>query len=283
MSKTYLILAKPGIILGNIITTAGGFFLASTGPFEVPLFLIVLTGLSLLIASSCVFNNYIDRQADQNMERTKYRPLAKGSLKPWKALVFGTCLGILGSFVLGFGTNLLTLGIAIFGFCIYVLLYSFAKYKTVYATLIGSLSGAVPPVVGYCAVTNRFDSGALCLYLLLVLWQMPHFYAIAMYRAQDYRLASIPVFPLVKGAEKTKLHMSVYILLFCLAAGSLTYLQFTGFLYLMTVVFLSLFWLVLSFRGFKIGTNDTLWARTMFRFSLVVITLLNIMIAFDKT
>ncbi len=280
MIKTYLNLTKPGIIFGNVITTAAGFALASKGHFNFGLFLATLLGISLIIASACVFNNYIDRVADEKMIRTKNRALVKGSVSIRSAILFGIFLGLLGIFTLSYYTNLLTVLVAFTGFFVYVVLYSNLKYRSIYGTLVGSVAGAIPPVVGYCAVSHIFDTGAFILFLLIALWQMPHFFAIAMYRFDDYAAASIPVLPIIKGVHTTKIHMLLYIIAFTLTSLMLTVLGYTGYGYLAITGLASLTWLVLCIKGFTIG-DDKLWARSMFRFSLIVVIALSAMIAVD--
>ncbi len=228
MFKAYYQLTKPGIIYGNAITTVAGFFLASKGHFNLGLFLAALIGISLVIASGCVFNNYIDKDLDATMERTKNRALVTGAISVRGAIVFGAILGLLGLATLGLLTNTLTAEIALLGLFFYVVLYSLAKRRSVYGTIVGSISGAVPPVVGYCAVTGRFDLGALILFLILVFWQMPHFYAIAIFRQQDYTAAGLPVLPVVKGLRTTKIHILFYILAFTIAAAALYIFKFAG-------------------------------------------------------
>jgi len=188
---------------------------------------------------------------------------------------------VLGIFVLSSYTNLLTLLIALLGFFIYVAVYSFSKYRTSYGTLIGSIAGGVPPVVGYCAVSNQFDLGALLIFMIVVLWQMPHFFAIALYRLDDYSAASIPVLPIVKGVYATKIHMLFYIIAFMIAAGMLTLLGYTGFAYLAVAALLSLGWIWLCVKGFK-SENHRLWGRKMFLFSLVVVTMLCAALSVDS-
>lgn len=280
MIKTHFILTKPGIIMGNAITTAGGFALASRGQIDWWLFLATLTGLSLIIASACVFNNYVDREADKKMERTKHRPLVTGAISVQNALSFGLLLGVSGIALLYTYTNILTLAIAIVGFFIYVVLYAMGKYQSTYGTLIGSVAGGVPPLVGYCAVTNRFDLGALLLFMILVLWQMPHFFAIAMYRYDDYAAANIPVLPVRKGMHVTKVHMLAYTIAFLACSLTLTLCGYTGYAYLVVAALLGLAWLRLCLQGFK-AENDHLWARQMFRLSLVIITVLCITMSVD--
>lgn len=278
MIKTYFMLTKPGIIFGNAITAAGGFILASKAQIDLWLFLATLIGLSLLIASACVFNNYIDRNIDKMMERTKNRALVRGSISLKKAIVFAVFLGLFGILLLMSYTNLLTTVIALSGFFIYVILYSLSKYRSSYATVIGSISGGIPPVVGYCAVVDRLDMGALLLFMIVALWQMPHFFAIAIYRIDDYVAASIPVLPIKKGIYITKVHMLLYIIAFLISMCMLTILGYTGYAYLIVVGLLGLSWLLLCIKGFR-DTNDRLFGRQMFRFSLVIIMTLCIMIS----
>lgn len=276
----YYLITKPGIIFGNLVTVAAGFVLASQGPFNVWLFLATLLGLAFIIASACVFNNYIDRHIDQKMARTKNRPLVKGLISGKNAIIFAIFLGLIGLLTLLYYTNLTTTIIAMSGFSIYVLLYSFVKSKTTYATLIGSVAGAVPPVVGYCAVTNSIDAGAVILFTILVLWQMPHFFSIALYRVKEYANASIPVLPVKKGNQVTKKHMVLYILGFIGATVLLTLYGYTGYTYLVISALLGVAWLLLCLKGFK-AKNDILWGRNMFRFSLVVIMALCASMSFD--
>jgi heme o synthase len=266
----YYLLTKPGIILGNLITLAAGLLLASTGPLNFWLLFATLAGLAFIIASACVFNNYIDREVDKKMVRTQNRPMAKKLISGRNAILFALLLGFLGNIILLLYTNLLTLAIANFGFFVYVLLYSLWKGRTIFGTAIGSIAGAVPPVVGYCAVSDALDMGALILFAIMVLWQMPHFFSIAIYRIDDYAAASLPVLPVKKGMHTTKIHMLLYIIAFIFAAAMLTLFGYMGYTYLAIAALLGVTWLLLCLKGFK-SSNDQLWARKMFRHSLLVV------------
>jgi heme o synthase len=276
----YYLLTKPGIVLGNLITVAAGFILGSSGSWNLFLFLATLFGLAFIMASACVFNNYIDRRVDQKMERTKNRPLVKGLISGKNAILFGIILAVIGNGFLFAYTNVLTTFIANIGFFVYVILYSLWKCRTIYGTAIGSIAGGVPPVVGYCAAGNHFDAGALILFMILVFWQMPHFFSIAMYRFDDYISASIPVLPVIKGFQKTQRHMVIYIIGFILATAALTCFHYTGYLYLSCAVLLGVAWFVLCLKGFTVQ-NHRIWARSMFRLSLFIITVLCLIIPFD--
>lgn len=276
----YYLLTKPGIILGNLITMGAGFLLASRGVWHFGLFFATLIGLAFVMASACVLNNYIDRQRDSKMERTKNRALACGDISERSALLFAAYLGTFGGMILLLYTNLLALAVASAGYFVYVVLYSIWKGRTIYGTAIGSIAGAVPPAVGYCAVSNQVDGGVLILFAMLVLWQMPHFFAVAMTHFDDYVAADIPVLPVKKGIWRTKIHMLFYIFCFTFSAMLLTFFGYTGNVYLLIALGLGLVWLVLCLAGFQ-SRNDRQWAQRMFRVSLILITAISFAIPFD--
>ncbi|AWK43487.1 protoheme IX farnesyltransferase [Photorhabdus laumondii subsp. laumondii] len=281
MIKQYLQVTKPGIIFGNLISVIGGFLLASKGVIDYPLFISTLLGVSLVVASGCVFNNYIDRDIDRIMERTKNRVLVKGLIDPKISLIYASILGIAGIVLLYAAANALAMQLAIIGFVVYVGVYSlYMKRKSVYGTLIGSLSGAAPPVIGYCAVTGQFDTGALILLLIFSLWQMPHSYAIAIFRFKDYQAANIPVLPVIKGISVAKNHIILYILAFMIATLMLAISGYAGYKYLVVAAAVSVWWLGMALSGYKTD-NDRIWARKLFIFSIVAITSLSVMMSID--
>ncbi len=281
MFKTYYQLTKPGIIYGNLLTATGGFLLASNGHIKFGLLIATLSGISLVIASACVFNNYIDRDIDAKMARTKQRALASGLIAIRSAMIFASLLGIIGTAILIAYTNPLTVALGLTGFFVYVFLYGVTKRRTVHGTVVGSISGAMPIVAGYTAVTNRFDTGVIILFLILVCWQMPHFYAIAIYRLNDYKAANIPVLPLVKGFRTTKIQMLSYIVALLIAFSMLTIFGYAGYTYLVIMLTLGLIWLWRGLQGFKTN-NDKVWARKMFLFSLIVILSLSVVLSLNS-
>lgn len=279
--KRFLSLTKPGIIFGNLITVLGGFFLGSRTNINYGILIATVLGISLIIASGCVVNNYIDRDIDKLMDRTKNRVLAQGLISGKTALLYAFILGILGILILSLKTNLLTVLIAILGLFVYVVIYSlWLKRRSLFGTIVGSISGSVPPVVGYCAVTNRFDLGAALLFLILTFWQMPHSYAIGIYRLNDYKSANIPILPVKKGIHTTKIHMFIYIILFIVATLLLSICNYTGWLYFVVAAALGFSWLYFSISGFK-NLNNKIWARKMFLFSILSIMILSIMMSLD--
>ena len=279
MIKKYYQLAKPGIIYGNLTTAIAGFCLAaSKSYFQWSVFVGMTIGISLVIASGCVFNNYIDSDIDSAMKRTKERASVTGLISKPAILLYGTCLGFLGIVFLIVFTNLLTTYLAITGFIFYVFVYTYLKRKSPLSTLVGSISGSIPPVVGYVAVTNQLDLASILLFLILVFWQMPHFYSIAIYRLDEYKSAKLPVLPIVNGVAQTKILILIYIVLFLLTSVLLTVFGYTGFTYLVIIGLLSLGWLRLGILEYQ-TTSETIWAKKMFRYSLRVIMALSLMIA----
>ena len=282
MLKNYYRVTKPGIIYGNLVTVLGGFFLATHSmhrSVDVGLLLATVLGISLVIAGSCVMNNIIDRDIDALMERTKNRELVLGVIKPRSAFIYGLVLILLGIAMLFFRTNPLTLLVALIGVFFYVVCYSlYAKRGGVFGTLVGSVSGAVPPVVGYLAVTNSLDAGAILLFLILSIWQMPHSYAIAIYRLDDYRKAKIPVLPVARGLMRTKIETLLYSLLFACAILALYSFGYAGKVYIVLMGAASLMWLFLSVQGF-FQSNDRQWAKRMFIVSILIITLFSFAIS----
>ncbi|MGP1939543.1 MAG: heme o synthase [Arsenophonus sp. ET-DL9-MAG3] len=284
MMKEYLQIIKPGIIFSNLFSITGGFLLAAKGVINYAIFIATLLGVSLVIASSCIFNNYIDQDIDRIMDRTKNRPLVKGLINQKFCLIYAIILFISGIVLLYISTNILSIFLTFIGFIIYVGIYSlYMKRKSIYGTLIGSLSGATPPVIGYCSVSNQFDIGALILLLIFSLWQIPHSYAIAIFRFNDYQIANIPVLPVIKGIHVTKTHIFLYILAFMIATIMLTVSGYASYKYLIVAAIISLWWLCMAFSGFKNQNNDYLWARKVFIFSIIAITSLSIMMSIDST
>jgi protoheme IX farnesyltransferase len=279
--KHFIQITKPGIIFGNVLSVAGGFFLASKGHVDFGLFLIAMIGTSLVVASGCVFNNCIDRDIDLKMERTKNRVLVQGLVSVKLALAYATVLGVVGVGLLYFKANALAALFAVIGFVIYVGFYSlYLKRKSVHGTLVGSLSGAMPPVIGYVAVSNSFDLAALTLLVMFSLWQMPHSYAIAIFRFNDYLAASIPVLPVKRGIRVAKRHILIYILAFLLATLMLTFGGYAGLNYLAVAAAMGMYWLYMAWTGYK-AKDDTVWARKLFVFSIFTITALSVAMSLD--
>ncbi len=280
--RRYLTVTKPGIIMGNLISVAGGFLLASRGEIDYVLMAATLIGLSLVVASGCAINNCIDRDIDAKMQRTRSRVTVTGEMSVKAAFWHGIVLGVVGFALLAVYTNATAVFFAALGYVVYVGLYSlYMKRNSVYGTLVGSLSGAVPPVVGYCAVSGQFDAAAAILLVMFSLWQMPHSYAIAIFRFKDYEAANIPVLPVAEGIEKAKLHIVFYIAVYAIVTMMLSIAGYTGIGFLAVACTTSFWWLLMALRGYRPDIDMTRWARQVFGFSILNITILSIAMAVD--
>lgn len=267
----WISVTKPGILFGNVVTLVGGFLLGSSS-FDLTRLLFAIGGMAFVMASGCVLNNLIDRDIDRLMERTQNRPLAQGALSPQSALFYAALLALAGFALLFRGTTVEAGFFALIGLFIYVVIYSlYFKRASVHGTLFGALAGAIPPVVGYVAAEGTVDLGAFLLFLLLFLWQMPHFYAIGIYRLKDFKAAGLPILPLFKGVAHTKKVMVLYVLAFLLAALLPTLFGYAGWIYFTGALLLGLAWLTLALFGLK-AKEDERFARLMFISSLAVIT-----------
>ena len=278
--KNYIQLAKPGIIFGNLITLTGGFLLAThrqIGFEYLGLFFFVMIGVALMIASGCVFNNCYDCDIDSTMARTQKRPLVTGDISLVMALLYGLVLFVLSCIVLYTLVNPLTLYIILIGFVVYVVIYTISKRLTIHATVLGGISGAIPPVAGYTAVVNGLDYNALSLFLILFFWQIPHSYAIAMLYSDDYKKVKLPMLPLVKGVPYTKKIMLVYLVLFVISC-SLPYLLGTADLVSFLICMLmAVYWSYKSVKSYQ-NDDDRTYAKTVFKFSIIVVTVISLTI-----
>ena len=237
-----------------------------------------LLSIALIIGSACTVNNYIDRKIDAKMARTKKRALVIGTIPASRAIAFAIILGFSGFIILGLYTNFLTLCLGVMAYFVYIVPYGIAKRRSVHGTAVGSVAGALPPVAGYCAVTNNLDGGALLLLLLLVFWQMPHFYAIAMFRYKDYKAAGLPVLPVKKGTMAAKIQILLYIVAFTVTGSLFTVTGYTNVIFLVVIMGLGLSWLYKGVQGFS-ALDDKKWARGMFFYSLIVNLSMSLLLA----
>ncbi|MFA0415062.1 heme o synthase [Vibrio renipiscarius] len=277
----YIQLTKPGIIRGNLVAAAAGFFLASQGQIDWLMFAAVCIGTSLIVASGCVFNNYVDRDIDAKMKRTCQRELVQKTVPVSHALILASVLGLAGFLSLYLFTSMMAFAFGVLGFAVYVGLYTLHyKRQSVHGTLIGGLSGACPPVIGYCAVAGQLDMGAVILFITFCIWQIPHSYAIAIYRFNDYKAASIPVLPIQEGIATARYHIIGYIVAFAAATFALTYLGYAGSWYALGMGLVSLYWLYLAKVSFQKMPAEQ-WGKQLTIFSIVSIMVFCVLISVD--
>lgn len=281
VAKKYYSLTKPGVLYGNVITGVAGFLLAAGyfKTFQVGLFAATIIGMTLVIAAACVLNNVLDQDIDRLMERTKTRAVASGEINSLPATIFSVVLGFAGVAILALWVNWLVVGIGVFGFVVYVWLYgAFSKRRSIHGTLVGSISGAMPILAGYCAVSGQFDAAAILVFLALFFWQFPEFYSIAIYRQKEYAAAKVPVMSVVKGVKVTKVQIFIYTILFVISALLLTPLGYTGWIYFAGMGLIGLYWVWLGAQGLRAKNSDA-WARRMFHFALTVLLTYSLLLA----
>ncbi len=270
--RDFITVAKPGIIRSNLIAAFAGYWVASGWDVNYGRLLLTLLGTMLVMASACVFNNYFDRDLDMKMERTRERGLPTGRLKPQTVLIYAIVLGIAGLAVLFAFSGALAGLFGIVGMFVYVVVYTlWLKRTSTWSTSVGAISGAMPPVIGYVAVTGRVDLGAWLLFAMLFLWQPPHFWALGIRRKEEYRAAGFPLLPVVKGVRRTKLQMIPYVALLLPIPVLMYIYDYAGIFYLVISTALSLAWLYLTVSGFK-AKDDEAWAKKNFFFSINYLT-----------
>jgi protoheme IX farnesyltransferase len=200
----WLALAKVRITALVLVTTAAGFLLASRGEFQLGLLVVCLLGTALAASGAAALNQVIERRPDALMRRTASRPVAAGRIGPGSGLAFGVILGAAGIATLAVAVNLLTGALGFATIVLYIGAYTPLKRRTALNTLVGAVPGAIPPVMGWTAVTGSVDAGACALFGILYLWQLPHFLAIAWMYREDYARAGFPMLPVIDpGGEST--------------------------------------------------------------------------------
>ncbi|XBC40655.1 MAG: heme o synthase [Buchnera aphidicola (Nurudea yanoniella)] len=273
---------KPRIVFGNLISSLGGFFLASKGDISYNLLFLNLISISLIVSASCIFNNIIDYKIDKHMNRTKKRILVTHPSFYSFSIFSAIFLGVLGLFLFGFFVNLLCMILAFCGFMIYVLFYSIIlKTRSIYSTIVGSVSGAIPPVLGYCSVVNHINLCSVNLFLILFFWQIPHSYSIFIMHFNDYKNANIPVYPIIKPFFFTKRCVNVFIILFLISICFFTIIGCTGYKFLLILLFFSITWLYFSCKKYRYDKNNILWSKNVFYHSIFVMLILNFMMSID--
>lgn len=268
--RTYYQLAKPGIVHSNTLAAAAGYLFGAGSSFSLTTLIALIIGVEAVIASACVYNNILDRDIDAAMKRTKNRAIVNGNVSLRNALIYATLLLAVGSSSLLFGTNIEALMVALAGHVAYAIIYTYSKRRTVHGTLIGTISGSTPPVIGYVAATGQLDLVAVTLFLVMVAWQMPHFYSIALFRKDDYANAKIPVLSVVKGEGATRRQIIAYVwlfIIFCIALG------FVGASLLTTLILVlcGMYWLYLCLLPPETKGGIINWSRQQFGWSLIVL------------
>jgi heme o synthase len=269
-------LTKPRVIQLIVFCALIGMVLAVPGVptwGEVRLGLIACFGIWLVAAAAAAFNCIVEKGIDAKMKRTAWRPTARGELQDWQTLLFSAVLCAFGSVLLYFWVNPLTMWLTFATFVGYAVIYTvILKPSTPQNIVIGGASGAMPPVLGWAAMTGEVGPEAMILFLIIFLWTPPHFWALALYRVEDYRKSGLPMLPVTHGSEFTRLQILLYtVILFAACLLPFVY-GMSSWIYLVTAIGLSIGFCLYGFRLWRDYSDDL--ARKTFRFSLIHLSVL---------
>ncbi len=263
----YSALIKPRITIMALLTCAAG---ASVAPplLSLMTWFWLLLGTALIVGAANTLNMYLERDVDRYMSRTKNRPLPAGRLSPTHAVWFGAAQAISATITLTFGVNPLTALLGVFAFVVYVHIYTPMKRKSHLATWVGAVPGAMPALMGWTATTNTIALPGLLVFGLLLIWQLPHFYAISLFREKEYTMAGLVTLPRSQGVRPTAIMIAVYAVLQFGISLTIYMENVAGLVYLAIACGLGIPFTVYCWRGFT-ASNNNAWARKVFLFSIL--------------
>ena len=271
--KSYYALCKPNVVYMMLICAFVGMLLAEEAVSSFSYLFISLFGIALCASSAAAINQVIDRKTDASMTRTDQRPLPKGELSVMHASIFAMTIGVIGALILFFFVNTLTMLLTIGSLIGYAFIYTvYLKRATPQNIVIGGLAGAAPPLLGWSSVTNTIDPYALLLVLIIFVWTPPHFWALAIYRKDEYAKESIPMMPVTHGVSFTKLQIVLYTIILFIVSVLPYIVLMSGVIYLTAALILSSVFLYYSLKLFY-SDNDEDAMRT-FQFSIYYIFLI---------
>ena len=277
----YWALTKPRVTQLAIFCAVIGMFLSTSETPSWRVVAIATLGIWLLAGAAFAVNSLIEKHIDGKMARTRMRPLPSGTLSPVQAIVFSGVLGGVGMWLLGSFINPLTMWLTFATFVGYAVVYTvLLKPYTPQNIVIGGISGAMPPVLGWAAVTNSVPAEAWLLALVIFVWTPPHFWSLALYRLDDYRKAGIPMLPVTHGTALTRLHILLYTLVLVAVTTLPFVIRMAGFLYLAAALTLGAIFVSYAWRLYRDYTDKL--ARATFSYSIVYLAALFSALLIDK-
>ena len=278
----YLALTKPPIILLLLVTALGAMFLAAQGPPPASTALLVLLGGGLGAGGANALNHYWDRDIDARMSRTRRRPLPAHRIAPWRALGFGALLNVIAFAILATWVNLLSAALTLSATLFYIVVYTWwLKRSTPQNIVIGGAAGAVPPLVGWAAITGGLDLAALYLFAIVFFWTPPHFWALSLLLKGDYSQAGVPMLPVVVGVAETARSILLHSILLVTITILFVTVDGLGWVYFAGALGLGGLFLVYALRLLRAPTRRE--ARRLYLYSLLYLALLFLFVALDGT
>ena len=278
--KSYYQLCKPNVVYMMLICAFVGMLLAEKSVSSFSYLIVSLVGIAFCAASAAAINQVIDRESDASMTRTDQRPLPQGDLSPMHASMFALVIGGLGATILYVYVNTLTMVLTIASLIGYAFIYTvYLKRATPQNIVIGGLAGAAPPLLGWSSVTNTIDPYALLLVLIIFVWTPPHFWALAIYRKDEYAKESIPMLPVTHGVIFTKLQIVLYTIILFIVSLLPYVVLMSGIIYLVSALILSSVFLFYSINLYY--SDDDEDAMSTFQFSIYYIFLIFLALLVD--
>ncbi len=279
--KNYIMLTKPVIMLLLLITTIAAMFIAERGAPAVDLFLFTLVGGALAAGGASALNAYVDRDIDQIMSRTSRRPVPENRIAPRNALIFGLVLSVLSLVVFYAFVNALSALLTLIGIVYYAGIYTlWLKRANHHNIVIGGAAGALPPLVGWAAVTNRIDLLGLYLFAIIFYWTPPHTWALTLMVRKDYERAGVPMLPVVRGNDETRRQIVLYSLLLVAITLLPFVTQTVGLLYLGLAFLFGSWLIVLSVRLLQDASKRS--ARRLYKYSSLYLALIFLAMVLDR-
>jgi protoheme IX farnesyltransferase len=273
VTRQYLALTKPRVVMLITFCAVIGMFLSTPGWVPLSVLLNATVGITLVAGAAAAVNCLVEQHIDARMARTAWRPLPSGTLTPQQTLVFSGILGGIGTFLLYAFVNPLTTWLTLATFVGYAIIYTvILKPRTPQNIVIGGASGAMPPVLGWAAVTGQAPIEAWVLFLIIFVWTPPHFWALALYRTEDYARSGLPMLPVTHGGPFTRLHILLYTLLLVATTILPTLIGMSGLVYLAAALALGGYFLWLSWLLYREYSEPL--ARRTFRYSINYLALL---------
>jgi len=278
--RDYYEMCKPNVVLLMLLTSLVGMFMAVPGMVPWPVLIWGNLGIAMAAGSAAAVNHVIDRRIDGQMGRTSNRPVAKGKVKPLHALIFAAIMAVVGLGILYVLVNPMTAWLTLASSIGYAFIYTgYLKRATPQNIVIGGLAGAMPPLLGWVAVTGTLDPNALLLVLIIYAWTPPHFWALAIHKRDEYAKVEIPMLPVTHGLEFTGLQVLLYTVLLIISTMLPYIVGMSGFIYLVGVTLLNirfLYWALRLYRGaYEKAAMKTFWYSIIYLMLLFVLLLLD--------
>ena len=278
--KSYYLLCKPNVVYMMLICALVGMLLAEESVSSISRIVIALIGIAFCSGSAASINQVIDRKADASMTRTDQRPIPQGELSAVHASTFALVIGLTGALILYFFINTLTMILTLASLIGYAFIYTvYLKRATPQNIVIGGLAGAAPPLLGWASISNTIDPYALLLVLIIFVWTPPHFWALAIYRKDEYAKESIPMLPVTHGVAFTKLQIVLYTIILFIVSVLPYIVLMSGWIYLFSAITLSSIFMYYSIKLYY--SDDNAFAMKTFNFSIYYIFLIFVALLLD--